>query len=58
MSPKSESERLDEAIRYGRELRANAADFLAAARHEHEDLVASLRERLVPSEPKDREGTA
>ena len=58
MSPQSESQRLEEAIRKGRELRAIAADFLAAAKHDDEDLDASLRERLLPSQPKERDGAA
>ena len=58
MSLASETRRLDEAIRYGRELRANAADFIAAAKHVDEALVASLTERQVPSQPKERGDTA
>ena len=51
MARTSDSQRLDEAIRAGRALRAEAADFVAAMKHEDEDLIASLRERLLPSQP-------
>ena len=51
MARTSDSQRLDEAIRAGRALRAEAADFVAAMKRDDEDLIASLRERLLPPQP-------
>ena len=54
MTRNTETQRLEDAIRYSRELRANAADFIAAAKHEAEDLETSLRERLMLPPPNER----
>jgi len=58
MTRENETERLEDAIRYGRQLRAEAKDFIAAAKHEAEYLESSLRERLMPLQPNERDRAA